>query len=300
MPATQLSHLEDALDYDFSNRELLELAVTHSSSVSDAERSAETADSPPLDNEKLEFLGDAVLSLVIGHEIFERFPAYREGQLSKLRAHLVSRSHLVRVARRLNLGAYLRLGRGEDRNGGREKAALLVDALEAVLGAIFLDGGLASVRPVIVVEVLEPELANMQVQGRDDLPITDFKSALQEAAQAAGRAKVVYSLVEQSGPEHNKLFTVDVSLRRDMSDSSLSYRGSGSTKKHAEQEAARLALTALFPLRVSQSGAMVPSDAYGNVSLSTNTLSLEPTDNTTSTNSTEGDITIETLLNTLE
>ncbi len=271
MPAIQLSHLEDAIGYDFLNRSLLERALTHTSAASDAERSTDGGEAHAPHNENLEFLGDAVLSLIVGHELFQRFPDFREGQLSKLRAHLVSQTHLVRVARSLNLGGYLRLGRGEDRNGGREKAALLVDALEAVLGAIFMDGGLDAVRPVIVNEVLERELALMLVGSGDDLPITDFKSALQEAAQATGRARVVYELVEQSGPEHNKLFTVDVSLQRSNSDSSLSFRASGSTKKRAEQDAAQLALQALFPLRVSLSGGIL-SDSSGGTSTRTQSM----------------------------
>lgn len=272
MPSIKLSQLEDAIGYDFSRRELLEVALTHTSAMSEADREAPGASS--LHNEKLEFLGDAVLSLVVGHELFGRFPNFREGQLSKLRAHLVSQTHLIRVARRLSLGAYLRLGKGEERNGGREKAALLVDALEAVLGAIYLDGGLEAVRPVVVSEILEPELAAMRVGGGEELPVTDFKSALQEAAQAAGRARVVYELVEQSGPEHSKLFTVEVRLQRDGSDSSESFRASGPAKKRAEQEAARLALKALFPERWTEHSRSVIDDSATNSTISTDTVSL--------------------------
>jgi ribonuclease-3 len=270
----KLSQLEDAIGYDFSRRELLEVALTHTSAMSEADREASGASS--LHNEKLEFLGDAVLSLVVGHELFVRFPDFREGQLSKLRAHLVSQSHLIRVARRLHLGAFLRLGKGEERNGGREKAALLVDALEAVLGAIYLDGGLEAVRPVVVSEILEPELAAMHIAGGEELPVTDFKSALQEAAQAAGRARVVYELVEQSGPEHSKLFTVEVRLQKDGSDSSESFRASGPAKKRAEQEAARLALRALFPSRWTEYSGSVIDDSGTHSTTSTDTMSLPP------------------------
>ena len=247
MSSLPISLLEDALDYNCQNPRLLEQALTHSSLAKESEKDVALGGELLRDNEKLEFLGDAVLSLVTSAELYRRFPDFSEGQLSKLRAHLVSQSHLVHVARRLNLGSYLRLGRGEERSGGRDKTALLVDALEAVLGALYLDGGLEPARTLVLREVVLPELDAMNISNTEDLPITDFKSALQEAAQAADRAHVIYSLVEQSGPDHSKAFTVEVCLRRATGDSSLSFRATGSTKKKAEQDAAQLALEYLFP-----------------------------------------------------
>ena len=163
------------------------------------------------DNEQLEFLGDAVLALVTSEELFQRFPQFREGELSKLRAHLVSERHLIQVAQQLELGHYLRLGRGEEKSGGRGKTALLVDALEAILAAIYLDGGLEVAREFVLRNVIAPELERME-RGGGTLPITDFKSALQEAVQSLGLPQPAYVLVEEAGPEHSKTFTVEARL----------------------------------------------------------------------------------------
>ena len=163
------------------------------------------------DNEQLEFLGDAVLALVTSEELFQRFPHFREGELSKLRAHLVSERHLIQVAQQLELGHYLRLGRGEEKSGGRGKTALLVDALEAILAAIYLDGGLEVAREFVIRNVIAPELERME-RGGGTLPVTDFKSALQEAVQGLGLPQPAYVLVEEAGPEHSKTFTVEARL----------------------------------------------------------------------------------------
>ena len=196
------------------------------------------------DNEQLEFLGDAVLGLVTSQELFQRFPGFREGELSKLRAHLVSERHLIRVAQELELGHYLRLGRGEEKSGGRSKTALLVDALEAILAAIYLDAGLELTRQFILRWIVTPELERMDLEGSAALPITDFKSALQEALQAKGCPQPSYILVKAEGPEHNKTFTVEVRLRPPGSQSKTEVvgRATGSTKKRAEQDAARQVL----------------------------------------------------------
>jgi ribonuclease-3 len=188
----------------------------------------------------LEFLGDAVLGLITSEEIFHRFPHFREGQLSKLRAHLVSEKHLIRVARHLQLGHYLRLGRGEEKSGGRHKTALLVDALEAVLGAMYLDSNQQEVRRVIMRYIVEPELEEMARKG-SGLPLTDFKSALQEQLQAVGRRQPSYTLVSERGPEHSKTFTVEAQLQAAPDHEKIEFTGraEGSTKKNAEQEVAR-------------------------------------------------------------
>src|SRR6204780_4489755 len=151
MKEREITALETALGYHFHRRAVIEQAVTHSSQAreQEAQQAGENKFSVS-DNEQLEFLGDAVLSLVTSEELFQRFPQFREGELSKLRAHLVSERHLIRVAQQLELGHYLRLGRGEEKSGGRNKTALLVDALEAILGAMYVDSGLETVRRVVL------------------------------------------------------------------------------------------------------------------------------------------------------
>jgi ribonuclease III len=245
MKARDITALEQTLGYNFQRRELIEQALTHSSQA----REVEALEGPasPLrrgDNEALEFLGDAVLGLVTTETLFRRFPNFREGHLSKLRAHLVGQRHLLRVAEQLELGHYLRLGRGEEKSGGRNKATLLVDSLEAVLAALYLDGGWQVARDFILRQIVEPELAHMKLE-TSALPVMDFKSALQEALQADGQKQPVYTLVKEEGPEHKKTFTVEVRLeaRQDLPGSlPIVAQAEGSTKKRAEQEAARQVL----------------------------------------------------------
>src|SRR6202171_111452 len=146
----ELATLEESIGHVFSSPELLERALTHSSQAREAEMLRPGSGERAHDNEQLEFLGDAVLGLVTTEELFRRFPQFSEGQLSKLRAHLVSKNHLIHIAEQLDLGRYLRLGRGEEKSGGRGKAALLVDALEAILAAIYLDGGLEVARSFVL------------------------------------------------------------------------------------------------------------------------------------------------------
>src|SRR5258707_7308697 len=181
MKEREITALETALAYHFRRRAVIEQALTHSSQAREQE-SQQTGESKYKvnDNEQLEFLGDAILSLVTSEELFQRFPQFREGELSKLRAHVVSERHLIQVAQQLELGHYLRLGRGEEKSGGRGKTALLVDALEAILAAIYLDGGLDPAREFVVRKIVSPELARMEREG-GTLPVTDFKSAVPEA-----------------------------------------------------------------------------------------------------------------------
>ncbi|HUK24570.1 MAG TPA: ribonuclease III [Terriglobales bacterium] len=234
--------LQEALGHHFERPELLAQALTHSSQAREMEAARDSAGRVG-DNEQLEFVGDAVLGLITSEELFRRFPHFREGELSKLRAHLVSEKHLIRVARELKLGEYLRLGRGEEKSGGRSKTALLVDALEAVLAALYLEGGLEVVRPVVLRAILLPELERLARSGRM-LPLTDYKSALQERLQAAGRSQPAYVLVKEQGPEHRKTFTVEARLRAENGAGVAEFvgRAEGSTKKEAEQEAARQVL----------------------------------------------------------
>ena len=247
MKEREISALETALDYHFHRRGVIEQAITHSSQAREQESQQAGQNKYQVnDNEQLEFLGDAILALVTSEELFHRFPQFREGELSKLRAHIVSERHLIRVAQQLELGHYLRLGRGEEKSGGRGKTALLVDALEAVLAAIYLDGGMEPARKFILREILAPELERMEREG-GALPMSDFKSALQETLQGLGMAQPSYVLVEETGPEHRKTFTVEVRLNGKKNEGRVEFvgRAQGSTKKMAEQDAARQLLSYL-------------------------------------------------------
>ncbi len=259
MKEREITALEAALGYHFQRKGVVEQAITHSSQAREQESQQVGNNKFRVnDNEQLEFLGDAILALVTSETLFHRFPQFREGELSKLRAHIVSERHLIRVAQQLELGHYLRLGRGEEKSGGRSKTALLVDALEAILAAIYLDGGMEPVREFILREILTPELESMEREG-GALPMNDFKSALQETLQGLGMAQPSYVLVEEAGPEHRKIFTVEVRLnaRRDQGREEFVGRAQGSTKKTAEQDAARQLLSYLAS-RPQAAGAKEP------------------------------------------
>lgn len=247
-----IATLEEVLEYQFKRPELLQQALTHSSQAREFEVLKPAETTRAADNEQLEFLGDAVLSLVTTEELFQRFPHFREGELSKLRAHLVSEKHLISVAQRLELGSYLRLGRGEEKSGGRHKTALLVDALEAVLGAVYLDGGMVDARRFVLQRIVNPELE----RNGSSLPVTDYKSALQEKLQANGRPQPTYVMVKEHGPDHSKTFTVEARLHKTDHYGNAAFvgRAEGSTKKNAEQDAARQVLEYL---------ASVPEGANG-------------------------------------
>jgi ribonuclease III len=245
MKSSEISALEESLGHHFQRRELIEQALTHSSQAREIEAlnaaSGTSGNGVSIgDNEMLEFLGDSVLGLVTSEVIFHRFPEFQEGQLSKLRAHLVGQRHLLQVAERLQIGDYMRLGRGEEKSGGRNKASLVVDALEAILAALYLDGGFAAARDFIVRAILEPELSHMNLES-SVIPVMDFKSALQETLQASGSAQPIYLLVKEEGPDHKKTFTVEVTVLEPDSGRFVA-RANGPTKKRAEQEAARQVL----------------------------------------------------------
>jgi ribonuclease-3 len=250
MKSRDIIALEASLGHQFQRFELLEQALTHSSQAREMEALGAAGGSTSGDNEMLEFLGDAVLGLATSEALFHRFPAFQEGQLSKLRAHLVGQRHLLRVAEQLHIGQYIRLGRGEEKSGGRNKASLLVDTLEAILAALYLDAGWPVARDFIVRAIVEPELANMNLD-TSAMPVMDFKSALQEALQARGGPQPVYALVKEEGPEHKKTFTVEVRLA-EAAIGQFVGRAEGATKKRAEQEAARQVLERLTTLPTGQ------------------------------------------------
>jgi ribonuclease-3 len=231
--------LEERLGYRFAKPDLLERALTHSSAVPEL-RANRAADSTPgllrQDNEQLEFLGDAVLDMLASEYLLAAFPDWSEGQLSKSRARMVNARALELAARRLGLGEHLRLGRGEEKTGGREKPALLADALEAVIAAIYLEGGLEAAR-----QVLRRVLFEFALEERGErIADSDRKSALQEFLQGRGQPPAEYRLAAETGPDHQKRFEIEVWVGGERMAS-----GHGSTKKEAEQRAAHTALERL-------------------------------------------------------
>lgn len=225
--AGAVEELEARLGYSFRDRALLEQALTHRSWAFERAPGHQETSS----NERLEFLGDAVLGLVASEILIERYPRLPEGRLSQLKARLVSASHLHERARQLELGAHLNLGRGEEVTGGRAKPALLADALEALIGAIYLDGGLAPARDFIERHIVTG--ADLKTAGAE----RDFKSRLQEFAQMRGLPAPRYRTVSSRGPDHSKVFTVEVTLG-----GHLTACAEGGSLKAAGQRAAEILL----------------------------------------------------------
>ncbi|MBE6728017.1 MAG: ribonuclease III [Ruminococcaceae bacterium] len=216
--------LEEKLNYKFKNISLLHNALTHSSYANEV-RSGYTS------NERLEFLGDSVLSIIVSELLYSRFPNTPEGELTKIRASLVCEKSLCAFSRELDIGSYLKLGKGEDKGGGRERDSILADAFEAVLAAIYLDGGMEPARNHVMKFVLR------ELECHDDESFKDYKTALQEIIQRNPEESVTYILTGESGPDHDKVFTVEVHLN-----SNVIGRGTGKNKKKAEQMAAKQAL----------------------------------------------------------
>lgn len=224
--------LQSLLGYRFKALALLEEALTHSSHVN------EQKTVPLPHNERLEFLGDAVLSLVMSEYLASALPQSSEGTLSKLKAKVVSEGSLAQVARRLGLGEHLKLGRGEDRSKGREKDSLLADALEAVLAAVHLDGGFEASRAVTR-HIFAEELANIAAQ-QEQPGAGDYKTQFQEWCQKTHDTLPRYVTIRETGPDHQKLFEVELSVQGEVVGT-----GSGRSKKEAEQQAAKQALQQL-------------------------------------------------------
>ena len=216
--------LQRKLNYKFNNIKLLENALTHSSYANEV-RNGNTS------NERLEFLGDSVLSIIVAEYLFTNFTNIPEGELTKLRASLVCEKSLCTFSRELELGKFLRLGRGEEKGGGRKRDSILADAFEAVLAAMYLDGGI-EIAKQHVLRFIKPELEN-----RNHEVFKDYKTALQEIIQRNPEESVSYVLKSESGPDHNKVFEVEVRLN-----SNVIGVGSGKSKKQAEQMAAKQAL----------------------------------------------------------
>ncbi len=228
--APSLTDLESLLGYKFKNIDLLVRALTHRSFVNEQE--GETLQH----NESLEFLGDAVFGFLVSARIFQRFPNLTEGELSKIKSFLVSAVNLVHLAEKIQLGDFLRLSRGEEKTGGRRKKAILADAYEAIIGAIYLDGGVEAASAFANRQVGE-FLESLDLQ---ELTYGDFKSALQENLHNLGYPEPVYRVIDEIGPDHKKLFVVEVVVP-----DRLVAQATGKTKKEAQQAAARRALESL-------------------------------------------------------
>ena len=226
----EFDEIETRIGYRFKDRGLLEHALTHKS------RAAEDVSGGVADNESLEFLGDAVLGLIVADALFRQYPSYDEGQKSKIKASIVSTQALARQAEDMRLGDHLILGRGEEKTGGRFKQALLADAYEALIAAIYLDGGLDAAE-----EFLQRELRSAIDAGAErNFVGQDYKSALQERVQALGRPLPEYRIAGETGPDHRKIFEIEVVVGGEVLGAA-----SGKAKKEAEQEAARLAIARL-------------------------------------------------------
>jgi ribonuclease-3 len=242
-----LKELEAALGHRFEKPELLVRALTHRSLAN--QQMQDTAEKPgtlAADNERLEFLGDAVLGLVVGEALFLSHPEWQEGELTRVRAQLVSRHHMAKVATGISLGDHLRLSRGEDRSGLRRKSTVLSNTMEAVIGALFLDGGMEPVRTFARRYVMGDTVEHLAEQLRSGAALGNYKSALQERLQAERAGAPVYRVKSESGPDHRKRFLVEVRLKTAEGEPGKPLaRGSGTTKKHAEQDAARKALARL-------------------------------------------------------
>ncbi|KIH77362.1 RNAse III [Geoalkalibacter ferrihydriticus] len=226
---SQVDALQSRIGYQFGDSQLLQVALTHKSYAN------EQGDSTWSYNERLEFLGDAVLGLAVSQYVFETFSALSEGEMSRIRSEVVSESCLAAIARRLELGGHLLLGRGEERSGGRNKSSLLANVLEALFGAVFCDGGFAAAR-----QTIHRLLADEIVQSARRKAGIDYKTRLQEHFQKTFGRTPVYHLVGSSGPDHDRLYRVEVLFDGDVIGS-----GEGSTKKRAEQLAAGAALNTM-------------------------------------------------------
>lgn len=223
-----MTALEERLGYSFRNRALLETALTHSSYANENRASGIVC------NERLEFLGDSVLGVTVADFLYQHFPDMPEGRMTRLRAELVCEQSLHRVALELHLGDYLRLGKGEEHNGGRKRASILSDAVEAVIAAMYLDAGMETAAEFIHRCLLD------DVRAIETPSFTDYKTSLQELVQRHSGQVLSYELVGEEGPDHAKTFRVQVCLNGEPLG-----RGTGRTKKEAEQTAAANALEAL-------------------------------------------------------
>lgn len=219
---SDIRQLEEKISYTFTDRDLLENAVTHSSYIKEHNRGSRS-------NERLEFLGDAFFDAIIGEELYKIFPQKEEGFLSRVRASLVCEKSLAKAARKLELGRYILMGNGEDKSGGRDRESILADTMEAVIGAVYLDGGFEAVKKSVL-DIFR-EAIDDAVNGK--FIITDYKTALQEKLQHEGITDIKYVLIKETGPDHDKTFKVQLEVN-----GRPETTGEGKSKKQAEQNAA--------------------------------------------------------------
>lgn len=225
----QINKLQSILKIKFRNKSLLNRALTHRSYLNEAGPGAR-------DNERLEYLGDSVLALVVNEYLFKRFEKYPEGDLAKIKSAVVSEATLFKVARELNLGSFLLMGRGEDLSGGRARPSILANTLEAVIGALYLDSGLKDCKKLVL------SLLKGDIERIDSMEsYRDPKTTLQEYVQKKYRERPLYEIIEESGPDHQKRFTV----RLVVAGKSVA-EGTGASKRGAEMEAARKALEMIY------------------------------------------------------
>jgi len=276
-----LAELESVLGHSFRVPELLVRALTHRSlareqAALEHQNSLESlhasgqdevdgaGNGQAGDNERLEFLGDAVLGLVVAESLFGVHPDWHEGELTRVRARLVSRQHLAQVAEAIRLGRHLRLSRAEEKGGLRRKATVLSNAMEAVIGALFLDGGLEPVRAFARRNVLGEAAEQLAEELRSGAALGNYKSALQERLQAERAGAPVYRVKNESGPDHRKRFMIEVRLTSEAGQPGKALaRGMGSTKKLAEQDAARRALEKLDRLVGTPEASAQPDSLEG-------------------------------------
>ncbi len=247
----ELERLQQLLGYQFRHPALLDLALTHSSVAYEEQ----TNQDPREDNEQLEFLGDAVLGLVVTDQLFRAYPEFSEGAWTRLRSQFVSRPHLAGVAQAIGLGEFLRVGKGEEKSGGRKKPAILANAVESVIAAVYLDGGMEPAVQLVRTWLLD-ETMEAVVEAARAGEVGDYKSRLQEYSQAHGLGQPRYQLTSETGPDHRKSFVVEVKLLDPSAVETTVASAGGTRKKHAEQEAARLALQHLRSLQTAEPAAV--------------------------------------------
>lgn len=230
----KLQQLEKRLHFTFSNKSLLQRALTHRSYVNESSI-------PVKDNERLEYLGDSVLGLIVNEYLFKSFENYPEGDLAKIKSAVVSEDTLAKVANQMNLGDYIIMGRGEELTGGRYRQSILADTLEAIIGAVYLDAGLTKSKKLVL------RILKKDIQRIDKLSyLRDPKTTLQELVQKKYKSRPLYTVIQESGPDHSKMYTIKLTINdRDIT------VGSGSSKRKAESDAAKKALELIYSNRIS-------------------------------------------------
>lgn len=226
MSAKKLNEIQDVIDYKFKDSFLLQEALTHSSYAKECKNRKMSY------NERLEFLGDSIFGLIVSDYIFNKYTNLPEGELTKIRANVVCEASLAERAFKIDLGKYLRLGKGEESSGGRKRVSILADAMEAVIGAMYIDGGVDAARKFVLSIFVE----NVELAVKGELN-KDYKTHLQELCQSKSKEKITYKVIGELGPDHNKTFQVKIFLGE-----KVLGRGEGKSKKEAEQQAAKKAL----------------------------------------------------------